>query len=835
MSREGFPKGMDRRDFLKIAGAAALVIPSASALTACTPKNAVEDVRPNPLNEGYAIPGQIEYDKAVRNVCGCNCSGTCGINAFVKDDVIVKVEPADFPDNSYRRVCLKGISNAMQRVYSPDRIKYPMKCVGERGSGEWERISWDQAYDLIYEKMTFNIENYGSTSNAWLNMTGNCALVNKLVAAMQSNTYDGTLFTNYGLMGDNAMNMGFLPPTGTQQDSNGWHDLVGSKLIMMFSCNYAETNMQDMHFLFDAQEAGAKVVIVDPRFSRTVSKADMWVQNRPGTDAALILGISKWIVDNDRVDEDFLRAYTNSCFLVDTATGKMARKGEDYLVWDSQNNAPHIVKALTFEQKPHYPSVTPADDKIPVDCEVPASTALTGEYTVDGVNCKTAYTLLLEHLEAYTPEKASEICEVPADIIIKMAELYTAPENQPAALRITQGTNRYHNGHLPARALFTLGSLTGDIGKEHANVSWCGGVLMRITFALPFEGMHPYPNHEGTPQPGSKWIDIIARQEPYPIKMLWVNSYGWGTQGPERNRIIQEALPQLNFVVVNDLIMTPATEWADLVLPVTSYYEEPFDVLFAWSNCYVQVREQAITPMYEAKTDYQICQGLAERFGIKEKTNWNIDLKDFYQKFVFEENVAEEFASMDFEKLVDEHVQRANFPESEIAFESLRFDTPSGKLELYTEQLLEFGEQLSVHYEPSESNRNPKVATYPLTFMNSHTLYSTHSQHVDLPWILEIAPEPWIEINPVDAEARGFGDGDVVEIFNDRGSYKVKAMVTPEIKQGCLNQRQGWWPKHFPENTHYSSVINTAHNAAQDAISETNYAPYDNLVDIRKA
>jgi anaerobic selenocysteine-containing dehydrogenase len=820
-------RAMRRRTFLKIAGAATATALSAQVLTGCKKS---ESATQEPADDG-----QPDYDRVVRSVCAPNCVGSCGINAFVKDDTIIKVEPADFPDKAYNRICLRGISNAMQRVYSPDRVKYPMKRVGERGSGEWERISWDQAMDLIHEKMTYNIENFGSTSNAWLGMTGSYSAIVQIYATMMAMTYEGTAFTAFGIMGDNACNMGFLPPLGVEQDASAWEDMVGSKTIIMFGCNYAETNMQEMHFLFDAQEAGAKVVVVDPRLSRTASKADWWIPIRPGTDAAMILGMLNHVVANKKYDEAFIRANTVGAFLVDTATGKFVRQGEDYVVWDEAKGAIAAVQALPDEAKPAYPSVAVSGD-IPSGAQVPKTAALLGSYdvTVGGATfkAKPSFQLQVDALAAYTPEKASAICEVPAADIVKLAEMYV--NETPARLHVSQGTNRYWNGHLPTRAAIQLAALCGNIGKPHANINWAGGTLMKILFGVGLGAVQPYADHFSTTVPGTQWMDTVISEKPHPVKMMWFNAYGFGTQSPELNKFKNEVLPKLNFVVVAEQIMNAGAEYADLVLPVSTNYEEPFDMITAWSNMYVQIREQAISQMYESKTDYQIGQMLAERFGILDKSEWKLDIKDYYRQHVFAENAAPEFNSIDFDELLEKKVVSANYPEPYVAFESMRFNTPSGKIEIYNEGLLEFGEQLPVHYEPLEGNRNAKAAEYPLTFMNCRTVFTTHSQHVNLDWIRELIPEPWLEISPVDAQARGLVTGDIVQVFNDRGSYKVKALVTSEIKPGCINQRQGWWPKHFPEG-HYGTMLHMELNPAQDAISETNFAPYDNLVQVKKA
>ena len=217
------------------------------------------------------------------------------------------------------------------------------------------------------------------------------------------------------------------------------------------------------------------------------------------------------------------------------------------------------------------------------------------------------------------------------------------------------------------------------------------------------------------------------------------------------------------------------------------------------------------------------------------KRTWKYDIEEWHRKFTIEGNIAPEFNTIDFDELKEKQVVRANFPDPYIPFTSKRFMTPSGKLEIYTESLIEFGEEVAVHYEPIESNRTEKAATYPLTFMNARTVFTTHGQHVNLPWIREVVSEPWIEISTKDAGDRGIESGDVVRIFNDRGEYKVKALVTEEIKPGCVNQRQGWWPKDFVDSTHYRDLLQMDLNPAQDAIFETNFAPYDNLVQIEKA
>ncbi len=823
---ERTPMKMSRRSFLKLAGAAGLGMggilagcnSSVNGTTAAPTEGTTapeETTGGNILveNPEVATAPLPKEDKVVRTVCAPNCTGSCAINAYVKDDTIIKVEPGEFPDPSYNRICLKGISNAMQRVYSADRIKYPMKRVGERGEGKWERISWDDAISLLADKFTTLTDQYGSTSISFIAMTGNYGVLPQMLTSRMAASVGGTAFTNFGIMGDLNCNTGFHTTVMVEQEANGWECIKDTKLCIMWGCNYAETAVNDMRFIYEAQKAGMKLVVIDPRFSRTASKADWYIQIRPGTDAAMILGMMQHIVANGWIKEDYIREHTVGAYLVRTDNGKFVRAAElglgdnEYVVWK--------------------------DGAAVLRDEKNAGAALTGTYTLklDGkdVECTPSLQQLVDTLNAeYTPEQAAAICEVPAEDIKKLAEMYV--QTDPAELRISQGTNRYWNGHQPTRAVIVLAALTGNIGKYAAGANWAGGTLMRFLFSVPGEWIMPVPGKVSSGLPGTQMFECIAKQQPYPIKLLWCVNYGIGTQTPERNKFVNEVLPQLDFFVVSEKIMTPGAQLADLVLPVTSYYEEECDVVASWSNMYLQRRKQAITPMWETKSDWKAMQMLAEKLGIGEY--WQGTEEDAC-RFILDHSPNPAFNQVDRDALFNDGVASAVFDYPHTPFKEMKFDTPSGKIEIYDETLTELGEACPVHYEPFESNRNEKAKTYPLTFMNCRTVYTAHSQHVDLPWIQEINPEPRLEMNPEDAAARNIADGEMVEVYNDRGSYQVKVKISNEIKPGCLNQAQGWWPKHFTKG-HYGEMLHMELNKTQDFLYETNYAPYDNLVEVKK-
>lgn len=770
------------------------------------------------MKRNHATPpaggGKQKPDKIVRTVCSPNCTGSCGINAYVKDGRLLKIEPADFPDPRYKRICLKGISMAMQRIEHPNRIRYPMRRRGKRGGDQWERISWDEAFDYLAEKLTSVAERYGQQANSWISMTGNYGIMAQLLSSRVANCLGGTAFTNLGIMGDLGANMGYLPTLGVHQEANEWPDLVGCKLIILFGKNIADTAHSDMHFLLDAMEQGARVVSVDPRYSRTSAKADQWISIRPGTDTVMILAMIKVILDEELYDARYLKRHSNLPFLVRSDDKRCLRMRDI----DAAAGNDYVVIAAGSGQ----PAAADAGD----DCEL----SWQGEVQLaDGsrIRCQTGFSALLAGCNEYTLAHAETVTEVPQRVIGDLAREYA--QTAPASLWIGQGTQRYYNGHQVYRALITLGAITGNIGKRHAGVNWGGGSLLRLIFATPDEWLAP-GGRTGRVYPGTRLHEIIRSGEPYPIKSLWTHNYGFGTQTPRRRHFIEHVLPQLELFVVSELLMTEAAQYADVVLPVTSYYEEEADLVPSWNNMYLQLRTQAIDRVGEARPDWEIFKGVCERMGRGEA--WQMSALESV-RYILEHAKEPMFSNIDWEVLRRDGVVRAAVDSPHVPFKDMRFATPSGRIELYTENLSEHGQEIPTYVEPIEGNRRDRAAQFPLTLMTNHSMHSANAQHTVLPWIREVSPGPRVEMNPGDAAVRGIADGDPIKVFNDRGSFKVRANVTEGIRPGALNLPQGWWPKDFIEG-HYSDVMHMPLNPAQEAILESNYPIFDCLVEVEK-
>ncbi|MET0985648.1 MAG: molybdopterin-dependent oxidoreductase [Steroidobacteraceae bacterium] len=754
------------------------------------------------------------FDRVVRTVCSPNCLGTCGVNAFVKDDRIVKLEPAAFPDPGYERICLRGIAMATQRIHHPDRLTHPLIRVGERGEKRWRQATWDEAFDYIVGKLTAIASEHGWRSNAWIKGSGNYGFRSSTSTPRAVNCLGGTLFSYFGLTGDFAGMAGYHAILGEFARSNDISEVTGARYFLSAGRNVADAAHSEMHFLFDAMEQGCKFVMVDPRFTRSAAKADEWVAPRPGTDTALVLGMIYVIVTEGLMKEDYVLAHTNGAFLARKDTGALLRERDlkvngshEYMVWDRAVGG----------------AVRVSDAREP---------ALRGDWTfvdVDGnsVECQTAFSANWAEWKVFTPEHAASLCEVPADQIRHVAREYATAH--PAWIWLGLGPQRYHHGHITARAWVTLATLCGNIGKPYAGVSIYDAPNLALVMTQPPEWLAP-GGKRGHSLPGTSMVEIIASQQPYPIKSLWLSSYGFATQSPLFKRFIQEALPQLDLFVVSEQLMTAAAEYADIVLPCVSYYEDDWDLVGGGENWFMQLRRRAIPPVGESKGDYDICKELCERLG--QGADWQLDPEESC-RMILATHPDLRIRAVDWETLRRDGVARVPVERPVTPFRDMKFKTPSGRIEIYQEQFADIGEAVLVHKEQIESRLSPRAQEFPLNLITYKHPHSTHSQHMMLPYIRELMPEPRLELAPADAGARGISDGEVVRAFNDRGSFTVKVRVSETVRTGTAAIAEGWWPRDFIDG-HPSFLGHIPKNAAQDRIAETNYPIWDVLCEVKR-
>lgn len=755
------------------------------------------------------------YDRTVRTVCSPNCLGTCGVNAFVRDGRIVKLEPASFPDPGFERICLRGIAMATERIHHPDRLTHPLIRTGERGENRWRRVSWDEAYDYVLSRMEKIADEDGWRSNAWLNMSGNYGFKSASAPKRVANCVGGTYFSKLGLTADSAAFLGFLPITGSFYASNDFSEIAGAKYFLSVGKNIADTGHSEMHFLFDAKDQGElKFVMVDPRFSRSAAKADEWVAPHPGTDVALALGMINAVVTAGLMKTDYVARYTNAAFLVCRDGGRCLRErdivdgGSDAaIIWDEASGT-----ACTADR-----AIRPA---------------LRGHFELQGTNgsriaCRTAFEANWEHWSMFTPEHAASICGVPAAQIRHVALEYAAAD--PAWMWIGYGPQRYSQGHSVIRAWTTLAALCGNIGKPYAGVSIADAPNMLMLLDPGDHWMMP-GGKVGHVLPGTRMVETIASGDPYPIRSLWMSSYGFGSQSPLLKRFVREALPKLDLFVMTEQMMTGAAEYADVVLPCVSYYEDDWDLVGNAENWYMQLRRRAVDPVGESRNDFEIFGEFCRRLQLG--ADWDMDPEESCRQ-ILARHPDPRIRAVDWEVLRRDGVARVPVERPYTPFRDMRFKTPSGRIEIFQEQFADLGEDI-LRYKPQAEIDDPeRRRRFPFTLITYKHVHSTHSQHTILPMIQEVLPEPRLEIAPEDAGARDIADGDPVTIFNDRGHFSVRATVTNSVRPGTLAMPQGFWKRQFLAGNP-SDLGHIPDNPVQTRIMETNYPVWDLLCDIRK-
>ena len=240
--------------------------------------------------------------KVFYNTCtAAGCHQLCVLKVWVEDGEIRKLESADYPgDPSARSICLKGLSNG-RVVYHPDRLKHPLKRVGDRGEGKWQRITWDEAFDAIASKLLEVKEKYGPESVKVIAASSSHVgmLMGRLMAARFANVWGagGVFEPKSHWLADMRIPAASLLTLGDSGQSHRLQDLLHSKMVILWGGNPAETYFPEMRFILDARDRGAKIVVIGPLFDATAAKADQWVPIRPATDAALAMAMIHVIIE----------------------------------------------------------------------------------------------------------------------------------------------------------------------------------------------------------------------------------------------------------------------------------------------------------------------------------------------------------------------------------------------------------------------------------------------------------------------------------------------------------------------------------------------------------
>lgn len=741
-------------------------------------------------------------EKFVYSHCmGSGCHESCCLKTYVEDGKIKRTERIELtgPETDLYGICQKGVSYPKILDLS-ERLIYPMKRIGPRGSNEFERISWDQAMKEIGEKLRKVIDEHGKE------------------AVLMSMSYSGYPDNNTPCL-HMLMQYRFMHGMGINGITFGAWDyscLLAQAIDYGSNIAYCDTDYRILskanhlilwagspigntraagtsRYLLDAQENGAKIVHIDIRYSPTSAKADEFVVVKAGSDAALALAMCNILVSENRFDARYMINHTVAPFLVRKDDGQFLREsdvveGGDpllYVAWDKNAQEPIFVP-------PHFHADMDADLEAVVE--------------VGGIQCETAFSLLRKNLEKWTPEYQEEYTGVAPGTVRHLVDEYMDKEG---CIVLEEGI-RYINGVEAYRAIQLFAALSGFMteqgkgicimasGQNHPSTA---GVLNDFPIMVPY-GLE---NAKSGVVPIAEFIEEAYKPEPK-YRALLITCGNPVHANPYRG-LYEEVLPKTDLVVTYDVQMTETALMSDYVLPDCTTFERM--ELIRRGN-HIILQEPAIEPMGECKSPVEFFTLLAKEVGLedlfdKSTEEWlELRLQSGHPMMQLESG------PLSMEYMKEHKMVRLNAPaDLPDCFTGGDFRTPSGRIEFYCEDLADSGRPMTTWKDPYIYSEERKK--YPLQLMHARNRFLMQSQlWYDMPELKKLAGSvPELYVNPVDAAERGIADGEIIEVFNERGTIKMKARLSQTVPPGVTLGWYSFMQKHYPEGSSSLNAIGT--------------------------
>jgi anaerobic selenocysteine-containing dehydrogenase len=666
--------------------------------------------------------------ETVPGICGI-CPGGCGVNIQLVDGRIEKISP--IKGHPMGVTCVRGL-HAKEIVYSKDRLKYPLRRVGERGEGRFEPTSWDDALDRIADAFRKIKESHGA--QAVMTYFGRGSFDNNLTdlfgargRAVQG--VSGFIFpfgspNGTGCSSVCYVSSGIFAPVSTIGAEMGFTfpDFSNADLMVIWGANPPTDSPPDrVRKILAAKKRGTRLIVIDHMRSDTAKMADQWIGVRSGTDGALALSMMNVIINERLYDEDFVRNWT---------------VGFDDLKQYVQQFPPEVAQGITRVPK----EIISETARAIAGAKGASLVMYTGlEYTSSGVqNIRSVLCLW-----AITGN-----LDVPGGLVFRPRSPVRFPR---ISLDMPKGVK--------------------PIGADKYPL-FCDMLKSAQFMEAP---------------------RAILKGDPYPVKALLVLGASILTSLPNPG-IWEECFRNLDFMVVFDRFMTGDAMYADIVLPATTNFENLG--YQRYPGGYVQLRQRVIEPIGEARSGFTFLADLAKKLGYgdlfpaDEEERVRFAFKDgpvsLEDLKAHPEGVRYDAGRLEYRKYAKGLLRSDGKP---------GFNTPSGKVELVSTVLQKYGyDGLPVYVEPSEGPLgSPELAgTYPLVLNTGARLQSAfRSQHLNIPGLLKLQPKPQVLMNPVDAEARGILDGEKVWVESPRGKVGVRARVTDDVMTGQVELNVG--------------------------------------------
>ncbi|PYX98249.1 MAG: molybdopterin oxidoreductase [Acidobacteria bacterium] len=696
--------------------------------------------------------------KVVHAACPHDCPDACGVLITVEEGRATKIQGDPSHPVTRGFLCAK-VAKYLDRVYSPERVLYPMRRVRPKGplgrsdgpsSGlrsvappgrpgpavptrpeaaqAFQRITWEEALEEITSRFESIVAEFGGE-------------------AILPYSYGGTI----GVLNGASMDRRFFHRLGASQlarticsmaGEEGLKSVIGIKMgtepeqfrhsryIIAWGANIHGNNVHLWPFIEEARRAGAKLVVIDPYRTRTAKCADWYLPINPGTDAALALGMMYVIINDGLHDSDYVARYT-----------------------------------IGFEQ-------------------------------------------LRQKVQEYPPEKVAQWTGITSADIVKLAREYATA--RPAVIRLNYGVQRSEGGGMSTRTIAMLPCITGS-WKEVG-----GGLQLSTSGAYglkreALEGTELMLTSLGRPARVVNMVELgkalNSLDEP-PIKALFVYNSNPAAVCPNHNEVIRGLQRPDLFTVVHEQFFTDTTDYADIVLPATTFFEQK-DLQAAYGHYYLQVSNAAIEALGECRSNVEVFRSLAQNMGFTEEcfqqtVDEMIDVAlgadnpwlhgISRHRLEREGHVRLNFEGAEFaEQPAAAEPTQAGGDKAFLPFAQGKFQTASGKAELYSEALKSQGlDPVASFTPPGESRNSDQAKAFPLELLARKADNFLNSTFSNIPSVREMEQIGLLEMNAADATPRGIADGDTVRVFNARGEILLRARVNGAVQAGVVSGQLNW-------------------------------------------
>jgi len=653
--------------------------------------------------------------RVVHAACPHDCPDACGVLITIEGDRATKIQGDPKHPVTRGFLCAK-VAKYLDRVYSPDRVQYPMRRIAPKGPADnaFQRISWDEALAEVTARFKRIAGEHGPEAILPYSYGGTLGALNgasmdrRFFHRLGASQLERTICSSAGEEGLKSV-IGVQLGTEPEQFAH-------SRYIIAWGANIHGNNVHLWPFIEEARRKGAQLVVIDPYKTRTAKCADWYLPINPGTDAALALGMMHVIIGENLYDADYVS------------------------------------------------------------------------------RCTIGFDDLKARAQEFPPEIVSHWTGISADDIRKLAREYAT--QRPAVIRVNYGIQRSDGGGMAMRAVTMLPCLTGswkDVG---------GGLQLSTSgaFGLNNDALEmPELMQKALGRP-ARIVNMVQLgtalnllDDP-PVKALFVYSSNPAAVCPNHNAVIRGLQRPDLFTVVHEQFFTDTTDYADIVLPATTFFEHK-DLQKAYGHYYLQVSTQAMDSLGECRSNVDLFRALAERMGFEDDC-----FRDTVDEMIDTalESPNPWLKGITRERLENEDHIRLNFDGSFnspfLPFAGGNFRTPSGKAEFYSETLKRQGLDPVVSFTPPEESRHgAKANGYPLELLARKPDNHLNTTFANVESVRRMESSLGLmEMHASDAGVRGIRDGDPVRAFNARGEIMLTARVNGSVPPGVVAASLDW-------------------------------------------